>query len=97
LTENFEKAIENKTRHVVGTSSVFLDGVDMICRYKECNMGNFITDSFVNYVSCTTDDVNDVSRIPRRATLLKRTLDTPLIVIIPRFVNKTNNALCVCV
>jgi len=55
LTETFEKAIENKTRRVVGTSSVFLDGVDVVCRHRECNMGNFVTDSFVNYVSVVGD------------------------------------------
>lgn len=45
------KVIENKTKQVIGSTSVFLEGINEYCRFRECNLGNFITDSFVDYVS----------------------------------------------
>ncbi|XP_008185372.1 protein 5NUC [Acyrthosiphon pisum] len=44
-----KEMIENKTKEVIGSSSVFLEGENEYCRFRECNLGNFITDSFVNY------------------------------------------------
>lgn len=43
--------IEEKTKQVIGSTSVFLEGINEYCRFRECNLGNFITDSFVDYVS----------------------------------------------
>ncbi|KAL4105256.1 hypothetical protein QTP88_020513 [Uroleucon formosanum] len=43
------KVIENKTKQVIGSTSVFLEGINEYCRFRECNLGNFITDSFVDY------------------------------------------------
>jgi len=45
------EVIENKTKQVIGSTSVFLEGENEYCRFRECNLGNFITDSFVDYVS----------------------------------------------
>ncbi|XP_026814840.1 protein 5NUC-like [Rhopalosiphum maidis] len=44
-----KKSIDNKTQEVIGSSSVFLEGANEYCRFKECNLGNFIMDSFVDY------------------------------------------------
>lgn len=44
-------SINAKTNRVVGSTSVFLEGVNEYCRLRECNMGNFLTDSLVDYVS----------------------------------------------
>uniref|UniRef100_A0A2H8THB7 5'-nucleotidase n=1 Tax=Melanaphis sacchari TaxID=742174 RepID=A0A2H8THB7_9HEMI len=44
-----KNAINNKTQEVIGSSSVFLEGVNEYCRFKECNLGNFIMDSFIDY------------------------------------------------
>jgi len=46
-----KKAVDNKTQEVIGLTSVFLEGVNEYCRFRECNLGSFITDSFVDYVS----------------------------------------------
>ncbi|XP_027848967.2 protein 5NUC-like [Aphis gossypii] len=43
------KVIEEKTNQVIGSTSVFLEGSNEYCRFRECNLGNFITDSFVDY------------------------------------------------
>jgi len=43
--------IEAKTKQVIGSTRVFLEGIDEYCRFRECNLGNFVTDSFVDYVS----------------------------------------------
>ncbi|CAI6360022.1 unnamed protein product [Macrosiphum euphorbiae] len=43
------KVIEAKTKQVIGSTRVFLEGIDEYCRFRECNLGNFVTDSFVDY------------------------------------------------
>ncbi|XP_015368350.1 PREDICTED: protein 5NUC-like [Diuraphis noxia] len=43
------KVIEVKTKQVIGSTSVFLEGINEYCRFRECNLGNFITDSFIDY------------------------------------------------
>jgi 5'-nucleotidase len=35
----------------IGTTKVVLDGDTTHCRVMECNLGNFITDAYVDYVS----------------------------------------------
>lgn len=44
-----KEVVENRTKRVIGSSSVFLEGVNENCRFRECNLGNFIADSFVDY------------------------------------------------
>lgn len=51
-----EKLIENRTKQVIGSTNVFLEGTNQYCRLRECNFGDFITDSFINYVSTTIFD-----------------------------------------
>jgi len=46
-----KKAVDNKTQEVIGSTSVLLEGVNEYCRFRECNLGSFIMDSFVDYVS----------------------------------------------
>ncbi|KAH8254831.1 hypothetical protein KR032_012433 [Drosophila birchii] len=41
------QVIDDLERHVVGTTSVFLNGDRKSCGYGECNFGNIIADSFV--------------------------------------------------
>ncbi|XP_025203214.1 protein 5NUC-like [Melanaphis sacchari] len=47
--KSMRKMIEEKTKQVIGSTSVFLEGVNEYCRFRECNLGNFITDSFIDY------------------------------------------------
>lgn len=49
--KHFNNIVEAKTNYVIGTTSVFLDGAGEHCRFRECNMGDFIMDSFIDYVS----------------------------------------------
>lgn len=49
--QKMKKVIYNKTQEVIGSTSVFLEGVNEYCRFRECNLGSFIMDSFVDYVS----------------------------------------------
>ncbi|KAE9545071.1 hypothetical protein AGLY_000614 [Aphis glycines] len=44
-----KRAVDNKTQGVIGSTSVFLEGVNEYCRFRECNLGNFIMDSFIDY------------------------------------------------
>ncbi|CAH1711678.1 protein 5NUC-like isoform X2 [Aphis gossypii] len=44
-----KRAVDNKTQEVIGSTSVFLEGVNEYCRFRECNLGSFIMDSFVDY------------------------------------------------
>ncbi|KAH8266261.1 hypothetical protein KR038_004164 [Drosophila bunnanda] len=41
------QVIDDMERHVVGTTSVYLNGDRKSCGYGECNFGNMIADSFV--------------------------------------------------
>jgi len=43
----YRQVIDDMERHVVGTTSVYLNGDRKSCGYSECNFGNFIADSFV--------------------------------------------------
>lgn len=49
--QKWRPAIDNLTNTVVGSSRVLLDGDGKRCRMIECNMGNFITDAMIDYVS----------------------------------------------
>jgi 2',3'-cyclic-nucleotide 2'-phosphodiesterase (5'-nucleotidase family) len=40
----------NITTKVVGTTNVLLEGDDKVCRLKECNFGNFLTDALIFHV-----------------------------------------------
>ena len=46
----WKETIDGVSQTEVGTTNVFLDGSRLSCRMKECNIGNFITDAFVDQV-----------------------------------------------
>lgn len=46
----WKKLADIKGKQIVGSTKVYLDG-KYVCRRGECNMGNLITDSMVDYVS----------------------------------------------
>lgn len=46
----WRQEVEAKFLTQVGTTRVFLDGERSSCTRSECNMGNLVADSFVNYV-----------------------------------------------
>ncbi|XP_044249208.1 protein 5NUC [Drosophila takahashii] len=45
--DQHRQVIEDMERHVVGTTSVYLNGDRRSCGFGECNFGNIIADSFV--------------------------------------------------
>ncbi|KAH8309369.1 hypothetical protein KR059_008756 [Drosophila kikkawai] len=47
LLSRHRQVIDDMERHVVGTTSVYLNGDRNRCGYGECNFGNIIADSFV--------------------------------------------------
>jgi 5'-nucleotidase len=48
------KNITALSNEEIGRTKVLLDGDTIHCRLKECNLGNFLTDAYVDYVSATT-------------------------------------------
>jgi 5'-nucleotidase len=48
------KQLEAVSNEEIGRSKVFLDGDTLHCRLQECNLGNFLTDTYVDYVSTIT-------------------------------------------
>lgn len=42
-------AIDNISLTVIGKTRVLLEGDSKICRRRECNLGNLITDSMIDY------------------------------------------------
>ena len=47
--KQWQKPVNEMLEGHVGYSAVFLDGDRSSCRLKECNMGNFATDSMVKF------------------------------------------------
>lgn len=45
------KQIAAMSNEIVGSTKVFLDGDTSRCRLKECNLGNFLTDAYVDYMA----------------------------------------------
>ncbi|XP_016946628.1 protein 5NUC [Drosophila biarmipes] len=45
--DQYRQVIDDMERHVVGTTSVYLNGERRSCGFGECNFGNIIADSFV--------------------------------------------------
>ncbi|CAH2043422.1 unnamed protein product, partial [Iphiclides podalirius] len=55
IIKRYRKDIDRINNEVVGSSLAFLDGEQ--CRIRECNLGNIITDSILNYTNEMYDDV----------------------------------------
>ena len=49
--ETWRTAINEVTKKVIGSTKVFLEGNNKVCRKMECNLGNLIADAMVDYVS----------------------------------------------
>lgn len=47
----YEVNITAKIKAIVGYTTVLLDNNSMKCKLGECNLGNLITDAYVDYVS----------------------------------------------
>lgn len=46
----FRREVDAVAKKEVGRTKVFLDGNRLSCRMMECNLGNFIADSYVDLV-----------------------------------------------
>lgn len=49
LLEEYRPQVLDLDKNVVGKTRVFLDGRPEACRITECNLGNLITDAFIEY------------------------------------------------
>ena len=68
-----------KTKQVIGSTRVFLEGIDEYCRFRECNLGNFVTDSFVDYVSIKIlTNIKNNNKKNSKKWILYRILETIL-------------------
>jgi 5'-nucleotidase len=47
----WRKNITSQENEEIGKTKVVLDGDTTHCRVMECNLGNFITDAYIDYVS----------------------------------------------
>ncbi|KAH9385015.1 hypothetical protein HPB48_027049 [Haemaphysalis longicornis] len=45
----FKRAVDDALKKVVGSTKVLLEASHKVCRVRECNLGNLITDSFFDY------------------------------------------------
>lgn len=65
LLEPYKEKVRNATKKPIGTTKVELEASDKVCRLKECNMMNLITDSFLNFYavrnSTNPEDWSDVN------------------------------------
>lgn len=51
-----KRPLEQKMKQVIGKTAVYLEGASTVCRLRECNLGNAITDSMVNFHAGKYDD-----------------------------------------
>lgn len=49
LLSKYRKTVDELEHKIIGTTKVYLEGRDIVCRSKECNLGNLITDAFIDY------------------------------------------------
>jgi 2',3'-cyclic-nucleotide 2'-phosphodiesterase (5'-nucleotidase family) len=49
----WKEIVDAEGSHVIGSTKVFLDASNDACRKGECNIGNVITDAFVDEVTPT--------------------------------------------
>ncbi|XP_077527212.1 protein 5NUC-like [Haemaphysalis longicornis] len=54
----FKRTVEDALRKVVGSTKVLLEASHKVCRSRECNLGNLITDSFLDFYA------NKKSKVP---------------------------------
>lgn len=47
--EHMRRNIDNISETIVGKTRVLLEGDSKVCRQKECNLGNLITDAMIDY------------------------------------------------
>jgi len=47
----WKEIIDAEGKKVIGSTAVFLDSSNSACRMGECNMGNLITNAFVDEVT----------------------------------------------
>lgn len=47
----YEEKVYSRVNKVLGNTSVHLDDDNMKCLKEECNIGNLVTDAYVDYVS----------------------------------------------
>jgi len=48
----WKEIIDAEGRKVIGSTAVFLDSSSSACRMGECNIGNLITNAYVDEVTC---------------------------------------------
>jgi 2',3'-cyclic-nucleotide 2'-phosphodiesterase (5'-nucleotidase family) len=46
----WKEVVDAEAKKVIGSTNVFLDSTNSVCRKGECNIGNFITNAFVDEV-----------------------------------------------
>ncbi|KAH9365216.1 hypothetical protein HPB48_022302 [Haemaphysalis longicornis] len=54
----FKRTVEDALKKVVGSTKVLLEASNKVCRSRECNLGNLITDSFFDFYA------NRKSKVP---------------------------------
>ncbi|CAG9773881.1 unnamed protein product [Ceutorhynchus assimilis] len=62
LLHIYRPAIDNLNKEVIGYSRVYLDGESSNCRFKECNLGNLVTDALVSYA--ITESTQSWTNVP---------------------------------
>lgn len=49
VLEKYRPKVEALDHKIMGRTRVYLEGNDYVCRKKECNLGNLITDAFIDF------------------------------------------------
>lgn len=49
ILDKYRPKVEALDHKIMGRTKVYLEGRDIICRQKECNMGNLVADAFIDF------------------------------------------------
>ncbi|KAM7307456.1 protein 5NUC [Ixodes scapularis] len=84
MLEPYKEVVENASKEYIGITKVKLEASDKVCRIKECNTVNLITDAFLAFYADrnstnNTDDWSDVNAAVVNSGIAKTTVDQGVI------------------
>ncbi|CAN7981922.1 unnamed protein product [Ixodes pacificus] len=84
VLDSYKEVVENASKEYIGLTKVKLEASDKVCRIKECNTANLITDAFLAFyadrnTTNNTEDWSDVNAAVVNSGIVKTTVEQGVI------------------
>ncbi|KAM7307455.1 protein 5NUC [Ixodes scapularis] len=84
VLDSYKEVVENASKEYIGLTKVKLEASDKVCRIKECNTANLITDAFLAFyadrnTTNNTEDWSDVNAAVVNSGIAKTTVEQGVI------------------